>query len=125
MRGGTLQSDERVAEVRRPPSWVANHEQLARDYVAGTQHAGWEDHADVVARFGAAVRAAVEGAGNRPVVVVSHGQAMTIWLGTTALLADPARFWSELRFPDAWQLTSPPGATPLRSGLLRLTPALE
>ena len=125
LRGGTLLADGRVVEVNRPHSWVDGYQQLARAYVASTQHAGWEAHANVIARFDAAVRDALEAASRRAVVVVSHGQAMTTWLARAALLTDPARFWSELTFPDAWQLTAPPGDTTGPCRLRRLTPVLE
>jgi hypothetical protein len=60
----------------------------------------------VVARFDRAVKDASAAAGNRELMVVTHGQAMTLWLSDAAGLADPKAFWAALTFPDAW-LVSP------------------
>src|SRR4051794_36362607 len=53
----TLTVDPRVREARRPHEWRDDFRALARAYVAGTQHDGWEDHARLIARFDAAIRA--------------------------------------------------------------------
>jgi hypothetical protein len=37
--------------------------------------------------------------------VVSHGQALTLWLRSVGAIDDAPRFWSELDFPDAWTVT--------------------
>jgi broad specificity phosphatase PhoE len=42
--GGTLAVDARVAETRRPPLWDESFRELARQFVAGRQHPGWEPH---------------------------------------------------------------------------------
>jgi broad specificity phosphatase PhoE len=59
----------------------------------------------VVARFDSAVREAVEARAGAPLVVVTHGQALTLWLQSIGALDDAPRFWSELAFPDAWIVT--------------------
>jgi hypothetical protein len=60
----------------------------------------WEPHAELAARFAAGVRHWRTVAGDRPLVVASHGMAMTIWLAAAATLANPGAFWAALRFPD-------------------------
>jgi broad specificity phosphatase PhoE len=103
-RGGTLTVDPRVAETRRPHEWTADFAELARQFVAGRRHPGWESQDAVVARFDAAVREAIEGSHGAPVIVVDHGQAMTLWLHSVKAVDDGPRFWSELAFPDAWMV---------------------
>jgi hypothetical protein len=55
-----------------------------------------------VARFDAAVRAGLRASGGAPLVIVDHGQALTLWLRSVGAIEDSRRFWSELSFPDAW-----------------------
>ncbi len=102
--GGALVADDRLVEVRGAQTWVANHRALARAYVTGSVPVGWEEPADVAARFGAAVSAAVAGAQDRPTVFVTHGQAMTTWLRVTGRCEDPGEFWESLTYPDAWSV---------------------
>lgn len=40
-------------------------------------------------------------AGERPLLVATHGMAMTVWLMARLRLTDPGSFWEHLRFPDA------------------------
>lgn len=119
VRGGSVAVDERLDEVRRPAGWVGDHRRLAGEYVAGRLHAGWEPQDEVGRRFGAAVAAALDAADRRPVVLVTHGQAMTGWLTTLGVLPDPEEFWRALSFPDAWSVPVPDGALRPR-GLTRL-----
>jgi broad specificity phosphatase PhoE len=103
--GGTLAVDARVAETRRPHVWDASFRELARQYVAGHQHSGWEPHDAVVGRSDAAVRAGLGASHGAPLVVVTHGQALTLWLRSVGAIDDAPRFWSELDFPDASTVT--------------------
>jgi broad specificity phosphatase PhoE len=105
VRGGTLTVDARVAETRRPNAWDANFGELARQFVAGRQHDGWESQRAVVRRFDAAVREALAVSAEVPVVVVNHGQALTLWLSSIGAVRDAPRFWSDLAFPDAWTVS--------------------
>jgi broad specificity phosphatase PhoE len=101
LRGWILTIDRRVAEASRPP--VADgYRDLARLYVAGHEHEGWEPHERVVARFRVAIRLALGYL--EPLVVVDHGLALTLWLRSIGAIADPAEFWSALAFPDAWAI---------------------
>jgi hypothetical protein len=54
-----------------------------------------------VGRFDAAIRDALDASDETP-VVVTHGQALTLWLRSVGAVHDAPRFWSELAFPDAW-----------------------
>jgi broad specificity phosphatase PhoE len=102
VQGGTLAVDARLGEARRPPGWDAEFRARAREYVGGREHAGWEPHAEVVARVDAAVRAGLSAALAAPLVVVGHGQALALWLRATGAIDDAAQFWSALALPDAW-----------------------
>lgn len=93
--------DAGFGEVRRPDEWVDDHRARARAYVEGVRHAGWEAHAEVVARFSAAVR---RHAGGEAVLVIgTHGMAATLWLAAAGRVPDPGVFWAELRFPDVME----------------------
>lgn len=54
----------------------------------------------MAARFDESVRRAVTAAGDRPVVVGTHGMAMTLWLVSVGVVEDPVAFWETLQFPD-------------------------
>jgi broad specificity phosphatase PhoE len=98
---GTTLRDSRLNEVTRVEPWEGEYLRLRREYVSGTDHADWEPRAAVAARFEAAVREHLASAQGKPLIIATHGMAMTIWLTSHQLLGDPATFWSELRFPDA------------------------
>jgi hypothetical protein len=36
-----------------------------------------------------------------PLVIASHGMAMTVWLRSRGRVTEPGTFWLALRFPDA------------------------
>lgn len=99
-----VHEDPRLREAQRP--WIGpGYRAIAHRYLRGEQPEGWEPHAAVAERMAAAVRDAVARAGDGPVVVVSHGLALSVHLGDR-LGADFDResFWSRLAFPDAWAL---------------------
>ncbi len=96
-------TDPGFREVRRPHAWSADYASLARAYVEGLRHDGWEDHADVVGRFAAAVarHATIAAARRHPLVIGTHGLAPTVWLASIMPLdPSPATFWERLTFPD-------------------------
>jgi broad specificity phosphatase PhoE len=104
----TVATDAGFAEVRRPPVWSAGdtYRDLARAYVQGRCHEGWEKHADVIKRFDAALARHTETAG-RTLVIGTHGLAMTLWLAARFDLSpSPAEFWSTLGFPELVDLRS-------------------
>ncbi len=85
--GGEIVVDARLREAARPTDWDQDYRARAARYVGGEALPGWEPHEQVVARFAAAARGDI---------IVTHGLAMTLYLG------ESVRFWEELRFPDAW-----------------------
>ncbi len=99
---GEVARDARFGEVRREGEpWDGPFRELRRAYVDGADHAGWEPRVDVTARFDAGVEDYLVRAAGRPLVVASHGMAMTLWLTARVGLTAPGEFWASLRFPDA------------------------
>ncbi|MBU2665512.1 histidine phosphatase family protein [Actinoplanes bogorensis] len=87
-------------EVRRPHEWRDDHRARARAYVDGAVHPGWEPRDEVAARFEAAIVRHAARAAGRPLVVGSHGMAITCWLAAQGRLAvPPGQFWAALAFP--------------------------
>jgi 2,3-bisphosphoglycerate-dependent phosphoglycerate mutase len=101
--GCSVQVDERFAEVRRVGEpWDGPYRELRRAYVCGVDHHGWEPHAEVAARFDAGVRDHLAVADGRPLLIGTHGMAMTVWLAQRLGLVDQGGFWAGLSFPDAY-----------------------
>jgi broad specificity phosphatase PhoE len=107
-RGLDVVEDERLREVEQDHAWIEDYRSAAVAYLQrGPQgeSAGWEPHERAIERFGAGVQAALEA--NRPdegdVLVVNHGLAMSLWVGSVAEIA-LAEWWSGLTFPDAWRV---------------------
>jgi len=110
--GGEVSVDGRVREARRPHRWDERYRERARRYVGGQSYVGWEPQEAVVRRFDAGVRAGIEARDGAPLVIVSHGLALTLWLQSVGAVADVETFWASLAFPDAWTVgLSPAGAT--------------
>jgi broad specificity phosphatase PhoE len=65
-----------------------------------TDYPDWEPRDQVSARFTKGVEFWITRADGRPLVIASHGMAMTLWLASTIGLADPGAFWAGLRLPD-------------------------
>jgi broad specificity phosphatase PhoE len=83
---GHVVTDMRFDEVARDEPFDGDFRARRRAYVAARFDAGimfWRPRADP-----------------RPLVVATHGMAMTLWLATVVDLADPAPFWEDLRLPD-------------------------
>jgi broad specificity phosphatase PhoE len=97
-------ADERLREAMRP--WIGpGYRAVVHRYLRGELPEGWEPHGDVARRVGAAVREATVRAGERTVVVVSHGLSLALHLGERlGPEFDREGFWSSLAFPDAWVL---------------------
>ncbi|GAA1751455.1 histidine phosphatase family protein [Luedemannella helvata] len=95
--------DARLREVARPRELFSDDfAQARRAYVAGSPPPGWERPAAVARRIADVISAhRVPG---RPLVLAGHGMAFTTWLAAGLLVADPARFWSDLRLPDAFEV---------------------
>jgi len=99
-----VETDDRLREAERP--WVGpGYRAMAHRYLRGEALEGWEPHAEVASRMGAAVTAASERANGQALVVVSHGLALSVHLGDRlGPEFDQESFWSRLAFPDAWVL---------------------
>jgi broad specificity phosphatase PhoE len=69
--------------------------------VEGADHADWEPRAEVAKRVDAGITEHLALAGGRPLVVATHGMAMTVWVKTRLGLESAGDFWADLRFPDA------------------------
>ncbi|MGH8833465.1 MAG: histidine phosphatase family protein [Actinomycetes bacterium] len=111
--GSVDDRDARFNEVFRVGEpWEGEFRELRHAYVTGFDHDGWEPRADVARRFDAGVTEQLAVAGEVPLVVASHGMAMTVWLTARIGLADPGEFWAGLCFPDAHQVD-------LRAGTIR------
>jgi broad specificity phosphatase PhoE len=103
--------DARFNEVWRVGEpWEGEFRELRRAYVTGTDHDGWEPRDEVARRFDAGITEQLALAGDVPLVVASHGMAMTLWLTARGGLDDPGTFWADLRFPDAHQIDLATGA---------------
>src|SRR5882757_6304749 len=71
---GPVLLDSRFNEVRRTDEpWEGEYLALRRAYVGGVDHANWEPRSEVVARFAAGIRDHTAAAGDRPLVVATHG----------------------------------------------------
>jgi broad specificity phosphatase PhoE len=107
-------SDERVREVEQTTGWIeGNYRAVAMAYLGGDTGKGWEARDDVATRFAAAVGEARSTAGERDVVIVNHGLALSLYLQSLSpevLDRDGRRpfdivpFWCGLTLPDAWRL---------------------
>jgi broad specificity phosphatase PhoE len=103
---GTSASDIRFREVDRDERFDDDFRARRRAYLDGARHPGWEPHAEVIARFDSGVRCWLRQARGRPLVVATHGMAMTLWM-TTVSVDDPGAFWSDLLLPDVFKVDVP------------------
>jgi broad specificity phosphatase PhoE len=97
---GPVIRDPRFRELSRVEAWDGPFRELRRSYVDGAALAGWESHEAVAARFDNGVAELVVRSGSRPLVIASHGMAMTVWLRSRGCITEPGEFWAALRFPD-------------------------
>ena len=97
---GHVFTDMRFNEVSRNEPFHGGFRARRRAYITGTDHPGWEPRQHVAARFDAGIKFWHPRADPRPLVIASHGMAMTLWLTTIMKVADPASFWADLRLPD-------------------------
>ena len=104
--GAGVHRDPRFGEVRRDEPFGDGFRERRLAWVEGRigpEHRGWEARDVVASRFEAGICDALDAAGDRPLVVASHGMAMTAWLasvGASGVADDPGGFWSGLAFPD-------------------------
>ncbi|GAA0552700.1 hypothetical protein GCM10010172_38930 [Paractinoplanes ferrugineus] len=99
-----MRTDARFNEVTRDEPFHGDFRARRRAYVAGADHSGWERREQVVARFGTALQHWYVRAATRPLVIATHGMAMTLWPADAVGLADPAGFRDDLRLPDLFEI---------------------
>jgi broad specificity phosphatase PhoE len=95
--------DARFREIDRPvEAWSEDFRARRAEYVSGARYRGWEAHREVAERFAAGIEAHHPDAAVQPVVVATHGMAMTVWLVSIGAVPpeSAAEFWRGLRFPD-------------------------
>ncbi len=97
---GAVSPDARFDEVRRVEPDGEDWRSRRLAYLRGSDHPGWEPRADVAARFDLGIRTWAAATGDHPLVIATHGMALTVWLASGAGVDDPAGFWSDLRLPD-------------------------
>lgn len=101
---GHVFTEIRFNEVARDEPYHGDFRARRRAYLTGTDHPGWEPREQVVERFGAGIKHWRTRAVIRPLVVATHGMAMTLWLANAIDLADPTSFWTDLRLPDVFKV---------------------
>lgn len=95
--------DAGFGETDRPDVWNEDYRALVVRYLGGESIPGWEPRASVVSRFTAACDRAIAAANGADVVVVNHGQALSLYLDSVVSI-DLVPFWRALTLPDAWAL---------------------
>ena len=95
--------DDAFGEINRPATWDEDYRALVVRYLEGESLAGWEPREHVVLRFSDAVERARQADAGRDIVVVNHGQALSLYLASLVSM-EIVPFWRVLSFPDAWAL---------------------
>lgn len=95
--------DNDLREVDRPDAWSEDYRAQVAAYLGGELMPGWEPRERVLERFSAAVGRAVASSEERDSIVVSHGQAISLFVASKVEL-DVVAFWRSLSLPDAWLL---------------------
>ena len=122
VRGGRVEIDARLREAYRPSRWYRDYRERAYRYVLGQTYEGWEPHETVARRFDTAVQIALDSRRGAPLVIVSHGLAITLWLQSVGAVPDGGAFWNALTFPDAWRVSvRPNGHSLLATAATRMT----
>ena len=101
--GTELRLDPELREVGRPTSWSSTYAEDLAGYFRNGDREGWEPATAVMTRMGSAIDRAVREAAGLPVVVVTHGLALSLYVGA-ACGVRPAGFLHGLMHPDAWLL---------------------
>jgi broad specificity phosphatase PhoE len=101
---GHVFTDMRFNEVLRNEPFHGDFRTRRRAYINRSDHPGWESRQRVAERFDAGVKFWYPRADTRPLVIATHGMAMTVWLATIMDITDPATFWAELRLPDLFEV---------------------
>jgi broad specificity phosphatase PhoE len=96
-----LRLDPDLREIGRPTSWSSTYAEDLAGYFRRGAREGWEPATAVLTRMGAAVDRATREAAGLPAVVVTHGLALSLYVGAACGLR-PAGFLHSLLHPDAW-----------------------
>jgi broad specificity phosphatase PhoE len=96
-----LRLEPDLREVGRPTSWSSTYAEDLAGYFRHGERDGWEPATAVLSRVGTAIDRATREAAGLPVVVVTHGLALSLYVGATCGLR-PAGFLHSLLHPDAW-----------------------
>jgi len=89
--------DPRLREVSRP--WTDDLDVSVMRYLRGEPVVDWEPQSEA--------RARIEGVAkdHGRAIYVTHGTVLSLYLASIVPMLDAVQFWSELRSPDAWQLS--------------------
>jgi broad specificity phosphatase PhoE len=98
-----LRLDPDLREVGRPTSWSSTYPEDLAGYFRHGDRPGWEPATAVLTRVSSAIDRAVREAAGVPVAVVTHGLALSLYVGASCGLR-PAGFLHSLLHPDAWLL---------------------
>jgi broad specificity phosphatase PhoE len=102
-RTARLRLDPDLREVGRPTSWSSTYSEDLAGYFRHGHRDGWEPVTTVLGRMGSVIDRATREAADLPVVVVTHGLALSLYVGAACGLR-PAGFLHSLLHPDAWLL---------------------
>jgi broad specificity phosphatase PhoE len=97
---GQVFTDARFNEVSRNEPFHGDFRARRRTYINGANHPGWEPRQQVAERFDTGINFWHPRADPQPLVIATHGMAMTLWLAAIMDIVDPAGFWADLRLPD-------------------------
>jgi broad specificity phosphatase PhoE len=92
-----------LSEVKKP--WYESadeHANAVGRYLSGEAVEHWEHRDSVVSRIS---QLKSDFRWSESLALVSHGLLITTWLHNELGLDDPLSFWSDLRMPDAWELS--------------------
>lgn len=98
-----LRLDPDLREVGRPTAWSSTYAEDLAGYFRDGAGDGWEPATSVLSRVSGVVDRAVREASGLPVVVVTHGLALSLYVGASCGVR-PAGFLQSLMHPDAWLL---------------------
>lgn len=96
-----LRLDPDLREVGRPTVWSSTYTEDLAGYFRNGEREGWEPSSAVLTRLGSAIDRATREAAGLPAVVVTHGLALSLYVGAVCGLR-PAGFLHSLLHPDAW-----------------------
>lgn len=96
-----VETDDRLAEVRRPARWIPEYDDAVARYLDGPDEPpqGWEPRAEAAGRAAACVAELQARGGEAPMAVCSHGLLLTLLLGTLpGERGTPSVLWRSVGF---------------------------